>query len=221
MAGGVRIYDSSIIADVGNVIRDEPQYLAAAHILDWKERWYELHHQFVLINVNNWKKANKPYFGSWAKISWDGGVGIEELPVVERSKENFHDDYTPLWIKNTGKKFSVQHYAGAAAEISLSPGWRFIVQAYKHDMTIHNWDKNIRSKRTYYYPEEKSDQMWQSIQDKKPHKDITNYNQKLFLQLIEQGVQQQIWLLNSEDMNLNNQGKQYDTVALPDQGLNF
>mgnify|MGYP003654746512 CR=1 FL=1 len=139
----------------------------------------------------------------------------------KQSKENFHDDYTPLWIKNTGKKFSVQHYAGAAAEISLSPGWRFIVQAYKHDMTIHNWDKNIRSKRTYYYPEEKSDLMWDSIQDKKLHKDITNFNQKQFLQLIEQGVQDQIWLLNSEDMYLQNEGKQYDTVALPASGFKF
>ena len=250
MAGGCRIYDSSIIVDVANVIRKEPEYLAAAHILDWKEKWYELHHQFVLINVGNWKKAEEPYFGSWDKITWDGGDDYNEtnidmdptgglflsytsrsfwqertLPVVERSKENFHDDYTPLWIKNTGETFTrytiAQANAGTGEFYSLCPGWMFIVQAYKHNMSIHNWDKKIRSKRTYYYPEEKSDQMWQSIQDKKPHTDITNYNQKQFLQLIEQGVQDQIWLLNSEDMNLNNQGKQYDTVALPASGFKF
>jgi hypothetical protein len=253
MAGGCRIYDSSIIVDVADVIRKEPEYLAAAHILDWKERWYELHHQFVLINVNNWKKAREPFFGSWDRITWDGGDDYDEtkidmdptgglflsyksqsfwqqrtLPVVERSKENFHDDYTPLWIKNTGETFTwynnhvpKQNNAGTGEFYSLCPGWKFIVQAYKHNMTIHNWDQKIRSKRTYYYPEEKSDILWQAIKDKKQDKQITNYNQKQFLQLIEQGVQEQIWLLNSEDMYLQNEGKQYSTIALPASGFKF
>ena len=255
MAAGVRIYDSSIIVDVSNVARDNPKYLAAAHILDWNDRdmWYELHHQFVLINTKNWCSLNKPHFGFWSpfydpvlydssgnevpvnllniwtqheryfsKVSWKYWSDCmaqptkdKTLPVIERSKENFHDHYTPLWIKDTGEREKIPD------GLHLAPGHNIIDAAFKNNMVVVNWDKNIRSKRTYYYPEENSDLMWDSIQEKKYHKDITNFNQKQFLQLIEQGVQDQIWLLNSEDMYLQNEGKQYSTIALPASGFKF
>ncbi len=299
MAAGVRIYDSSIIVDVGNVARDNPKYLAAAHILDWeaeesKALWYELHHQFILINTKNWRSIDKPYFGMWTDpwyspatavgsndaydttrehnsedsiIETDNTLALRDhplgrlshkdatvndwdqsktlwiwvqhekwftkvewpyfkqcmahpskdktLPVVERSKENFHDNYTPLWIKNTGKREKIPD------GLFLSPGSNLIDAAYNNDMEIVNWDKNVRSKRTYYYPEEQSHELWYSIQDKVISDKITNFNQKQFLQLIHHGVQDQIWLLNSEDMYLHNEGKQYDTIALPASGFKF
>ncbi len=56
MAAGVRIFDSSIIFDIKKEILATPNYMAAGHILEWKENWYELHHQFVLVNTKNWIK---------------------------------------------------------------------------------------------------------------------------------------------------------------------
>ncbi len=69
MAAGVRIYDASIIHDIIEEIKSNPNYFAAAHILEWKERWYELHHQFVLVNVDNWQKIVQPEFGNWSKAT--------------------------------------------------------------------------------------------------------------------------------------------------------
>jgi hypothetical protein len=66
MAAGMRIYDSTILFDVDEVINNNPNYLAAAHILEWGNDWYELHHQFVLVNVKNWIAAGTPKYGGWA-----------------------------------------------------------------------------------------------------------------------------------------------------------
>ena len=93
MAAGVRIYDASIILDIAEEIKSHPKYLAAGHILEWKDKWYELHHQFILVNTDSWRLINKPKFGDWSTKE-------EELVVIERSTENFHDDYTPLLIKD-------------------------------------------------------------------------------------------------------------------------
>jgi hypothetical protein len=152
MASGVRIYDSSVIFDIEKEILDNPNYLAAAHILDWKENWYELHQQFVLVNVKHWKNIGCPKFGDW-------NPGTDRLVVLERSKENFHDDYTPLWIKDTGQT-RLQYHS--------KPGWNFIDQALKNNLKIINWNQTIRDKRTYYYPESQSKEFYSALLDKDP-----------------------------------------------------
>jgi len=313
MAAGVRIYDSSIIVDVGKVARDNPKYLAAAHILDWNDKnmWYELHHQFVLINTKNWRSIDKPHFGMWSnpffdqdpwkegsidaydptkkiqtvhttvpdnkadkidihvntppiasfkepvegldhevvmepkvekidnerhlynliwtqherhftKVSYKYWVNCmahatkdKTLPVIERSEENFHDHYTPLWIKDTGKRETIPD------GLYLSPGHNIIDAAFQNDMEIVNWDQNIRNKRTYYYPEEKSEEIWYSLKDKVISDKIVNHNQKQLLDMAVNGIGDQIWLLNSEYMHIENAKEQYDKIILPCSGFKF
>ena len=204
MAAGVRIYDSSILIDINNVINDNPNYMAAGHILEWGNDWYELHHQFVLVNVKNWQAAGKPVYGGWKP-------DVDLLPIIERSKENFHDDYTPLWIKATGGHMWVYHE---------KQGWNFIGEALMNGFEIVNWSKQIRDKRTYYYPETNSELFYQCLTNRAHHKDITNSNQrKLINEAI--GVANQVWVLNSEDMNVMSNGEQYDLVALPASGFKY
>jgi hypothetical protein len=204
LAAGVRIYDSSILIDVNTVINENPKYMAAAHILEWGNDWYELHHQFVLVNVKNWKIAGCPKYGNWHP-------DVDVLPVIERSKENFHDDYTPLWIKPTGQFQWVFH---------TKQGWNFIGEALHHGFEIINWSREIRAKRTYYYPETNSELFYDCLVNKTRSSLIDNPNQrKLINEVI--GVANQIWVLNSEDMNIESKGKQYETVALPASGFKY
>jgi hypothetical protein len=202
MAAGVRIFDMSIILDIEAEVKNNPHYLAAAHILDWGPRWYELHQQFVLVNTSNWRKANRPPYGGWTPETTN-------LPVIERSPENFHDDYTPLWIKFTGEWVETNH---------SHPGWNFLLAAAQHHLEIVNWNHTIRSKRTYYYPENNSDQFLESL-NTLTNCGITNPNQvRLITQL--QTVGRQIWLLNSEYMHLQFPPNLY-TVALTASGFKF
>lgn len=203
MASGARVYDNSLFFEIKELIQKHPHYLAAAHILEWKENWYELHHQFVLVNTKNWIKAGKPQFGGWTPCE-------EELPEIVRSVENFHDDYTPIWIKFTGN-FSRRKHS--------KQGWNFINQAARHKMEIINWDQKIRNKRTYYYPESGSEAFLRALTTLVISEDA-NLNQKdLINQLVH--TSNQIWLLNSEYMDLDFLGDKFETLALPAAGFKF
>ena len=211
MAAGVRLFSGSIINDIATEIEAHPDYLAAAHILDWtwQNRWYELHEQFVLINSRTWKEIGRPEFGTWTEDE-------KELPVIERSEENFHDNYTPLWIKDSGKR-KVQHYS--------CPGWNLIDTGLRFGCEIINWNLKIRLQRTYYYPEGAEQLLWNVIKNNyKPsqeeYKKLIGGHQQ-FLNLIFNGVQDQIWIINSEDMYIQNNGDDYDTVALPASGFKW
>jgi len=203
MAAGVRIYDMSIIFDIKNIIQQNHNYLAAAHILEWQERWYELHHQFILINTKKWIAAGSPDFGGWEER-------VDSLPIIERSIENFHDHYTPLWIRFTGEYKEQKHQ---------KQGWNFINQAARNGFDIINWDNNVRSKRTYYYPEDNSERFLHSLKtleiDPK-----ANANQRNLINQLKI-VSSQIWLLNSENMDLELNGEKFDTIALPAAGFKF
>lgn len=60
------------------------------HILDFDDRYYELHDQCFVINTEAYRKCNSPQYEYSHNV---------DLINVERSQENFHDNYTPLWIK--------------------------------------------------------------------------------------------------------------------------
>jgi hypothetical protein len=205
IAAGARIYNPDIILDVANEIENTPNYLAAAHILEWKDKWYELHHQFVLVNTGTWKQINKPEFGGWVPSK-------EELVVVERSKENFHDDYTPLWIKDTGQREIQWHY---------KQGWNFIDKGLRAGVEIINWNQTIRDKRTYYYPETMSDAFYEAYKTRRLNSSITNYNQQRLVNEMIAGVSEQIWAVNSEWMYLYNEGKQYEAIVIPASGFKY
>jgi len=205
MAAGVRIYDASIIFDIKEEILNTPNYMAASHILEWKENWYELHHQFVLVNSKNWIKAGAPKYGRWENQH-------DDLVVIERSVENFHDDYTPLWIKNTGKIENRFH---------SKQGWNFINESLKNGFDIINWSQKIRNKRTYYYPESNTERFLECLKTQTIDATL-NVNQVKLLQT-PMSIKNQIWLLNSENMSLtiNNKNLKFDTIAIPAGGFKF
>ena len=206
MDAGCRIFIDNIIQDIIKVIKDNPDFLCAAHILDWtnKNKWYELHNQFVLVNIDTWNDINCPEFGNWTNKQ-------SKIPVIERSVENFHDDYTPLWIKDSGEK-KTQTYE--------HPGWNFIIEGLKYGCDIINWNQEIRSKRTYYYPDTDSDIFWHCIKNKTTDPRITNFNQNQLLQMLRHGVQDQIWLYNSEEISLRSIDT-YDVIAIPASGFKY
>ena len=47
----------TVIADINN-------YSLIGHVLDRKERYYQIHQQQFILNVDDWKKANCPNFNS-------------------------------------------------------------------------------------------------------------------------------------------------------------
>jgi len=118
---------------------DHDDITIIGHILDKKDKFYELHHQTVIINLDWWRKAGKPHFGRENDKNKD-------CLLVTRSKENWHDDYTPLWIQKNEQEKTVNYN-------TLRFGWNIINEALKENKKIYSFNKVIRESKLYFYPE--------------------------------------------------------------------
>lgn len=167
----------------------------AGHPL-WKTdgRWLELHHQFFIVNLAAWRAVGSPEFGSWER-------GEHLLPVVERSEENFHDDYTPLWVRSTGKQ-----------QLQSNPcqGWTLLSAMFNNNKPVVTLSEDLRLAKFYIYPEHRTEEFLNSIKTLIPYEGI-NWNQNKWIEDAKL-VKNQIWLFNSESMRIYNIGK-FDLIA--------
>lgn len=116
---------------VGHILQDNPS--------NPTQGFYSLHHQTVLIDMAQWRAVGKPQWGTYTKTI------TVELPLVERSIENFHDDYTPFWIRPAG---GVVGYTG-----TLREGWSLIAGFVKNGLSVGNFPQSIRNSKQHIYPD--------------------------------------------------------------------
>lgn len=116
----------TVIADINN-------YSLIGHVLDRKERYYQIHQQQFILNVDDWRKANCPNFNS---------TQSDEIVVIKRSADNFHDDYTPLWIEQT--KDITSHNR-------LKFGGHVISEMLRHNFKIRPFNESERHVKKFVY----------------------------------------------------------------------
>lgn len=132
-----------------NFIQELPEFLeqnsdftVVGHILDKGDKYYELHHQFFLINIKWWESAGKPEIGREQQShNW---LTIEPA----RSTESWHDGYTPHWIE---KGSSSKTYTGRRF------GWNIIRAALDSGKRVISFNERQRESKYYLYPEVESD----------------------------------------------------------------
>lgn len=147
-------YEHLIIIDIGNDLEIKGQFLQeldqflnekdvlVGHILDKKERYYELHRQCFYINTVIWKKIGRPKIGH---------VANSKLCVMpNRSTQNHHDDYTPYFIEPSEYK---KKYT------NLKFGHNLIHEFLKYGYTIRSFDTNVRNSKFYIYPRDKNNKV--------------------------------------------------------------
>ncbi len=117
---------------------DVVNYSLIGHILDKKERYYNLHNQMFLINVHHWKKIGSPIFARQKNI---------ELQNVNRSADNFHDDYTP---KSISKAEGKSRYTNNTAQ-----GSQVISAFLEHNYKIRPFQKHERDMKICCYEDYK------------------------------------------------------------------
>lgn len=113
------------------------EFAIAGHIIDRNDAYYELHHQFYIVNLKNYRQIGFPALG---KASNELHTQIEPI----RSIENVHDDYVPLWIKQGSipKQYQKKMH-----------GWQILSRALEHNMTVIDIGQNIRDVKKYFYYE--------------------------------------------------------------------
>ena len=109
----------------------------AGHVLDRKESYYELHHQFYIVNLQDYRELGLPEVGN---------AEDSEHHQVEpnRSTDNVHSDYVPLWLR-TGTE--VKQYS------KKLHGWNLIAETLKSKKVIIDIGSEIRNLKEYFYYE--------------------------------------------------------------------
>lgn len=169
---------------------EENNYAVLGHILQDNpdspdSGFYSLHHQSLLINMNLWRQAKKPLWGNYSRISH------EVLPTVQRSIENFHDNYTPLWIKPAAGQIS---YSGIVRE-----GWQLISGMISHGLQIGNFPLEIRNSKMHLYPD--SDILLEQVLANVSTVEPTEWNQAQYIKFTSFAPTQScVFIYNTDNM---------------------
>jgi hypothetical protein len=122
----------------------QQDFFIAGHILDrhnhsfYGNACYELHHQFYIVNLNEYKDFNKPTIGLEEKVQY------RQIDPI-RSQECLYDnDEVPVWIKPgvEEKTFDVKLH-----------GWNILNQGWLNNKTMIDLGPDIRTSKKYIYYE--------------------------------------------------------------------
>ena len=92
MKNGTFMNSSFFFANVQKMIDNNIALMG--HILDAGPDYYFVHEQCFFLNLKAWKLTDSPEYFS----------GSIDVVNIERSQTNFHDNYTPHWIRMKNKK---------------------------------------------------------------------------------------------------------------------
>ena len=147
-----------IIQCVGHLIReayffklleswmDTHNFFITGHIMDKQNPnsahpegngYYGLHKQCLLVNLDYYKKFDKPVYGQ---------RNYQKETILAKAKRHvidIHDDYTPLSLKPTEETLVCT---------PLVDGWNFINTSLEKGLTVYNFHPKIREQKQYVYP---------------------------------------------------------------------
>jgi hypothetical protein len=144
-------YDYAVVCAAGVIWADnkdffslikkeiEKGFFLMGHVLDKKEGYYELHPQCYVIDLKIYKSLECPPIGKTELFSKH-----EKIEPI-RSKENFHDEYTPVTIDPGYDKKEYFHKCH---------GWNIINIALTNSLPIKIFDHAIRESKRYFYPDD-------------------------------------------------------------------
>jgi hypothetical protein len=121
----------------------DKDFFIAGHILDredsfYKNAYYELHHQFYVVNLAEYEQLGQPSIGE--EIS-----GPYEQVKPNRSEDYLHGDrQVPVWI-SPGTKIKTYDYR--------CHGWNIISVALANNKTLIDLGEDVRNSKKYFYYE--------------------------------------------------------------------
>ena len=116
-------------------IKNLEDYVLIGHVLDRKDRYYQLHPQQFILNVDKWKQIGSPDFNCRSD---------NNLSAIKRSDDNFHDDYTPIWIQADNGSVSCE---------KLKFGGLVISEFLKNNFKVRPFNTDERHVKKFVYYE--------------------------------------------------------------------
>lgn len=132
---GCFFYDHLTVNFLKEIDNSLEEYSLIGHILNRKNSYYNIHEQCFILNIDHWRQAGMPKF-------YDNS--IDSLIGIKRSKDNFHDDYTPIWIQ----KDNVNHQEKIT---KLKFGGKVISELLKKDFKVRPFLDHERALKKFIY----------------------------------------------------------------------
>jgi hypothetical protein len=106
------------------------------HILDVGESYFMIHPQCYILNLEVFNSIKKPTLGDQKYFS--------DFTTVkpQRSKENIHDEYTPLWVRPGTENVKYKNKA---------TGWNLIKAILENNYSIEAFTIDQRNNKHYIY----------------------------------------------------------------------
>lgn len=183
------LFGDSFFKELENLIKKN--FFIVGHILDRGNAYYELHHQCYIINLNEYRSLGCPFVGEQEL----GSVHYQRPPI--RSSDNYHDNYTPTWIKSSQEE--EQEYQHKCH------GWNILSVGFSKSKSVLVFDENIRNYKFYLYPETSKD-FNKNLQW--VHKRF-NYCSNSFIHK------------ESTDIPFDTQGKKFKQLLVPASGFDY
>ena len=173
-----------------------------------KRNWYSIHPQMMFLNLEIYKDIHCP------DLHTSFNLTTEELYEPERCVEDFHDDYTPLWLKPRDYKLKMKEIEKGTR---MGWGWNFLNAVFKYGYNVEGFNLKIRESKEFYYLDEVQ-------QDKEL---LNEMESKVRYQnsLTTRGYSSKLYAFNSEpyptEMPNNNFYKLLEEINAPKQFDNY
>jgi hypothetical protein len=162
-------------------------FLLAGHIIHHPDTYPSLHPQMFILNMRHYRMMQCPLVGH----AEYGAPLLLHRP--ERSPDNVHDDYTPLWLKPT-------HLSDIWNKRGF--GWNLIEESLAHDLPVLNLPNDVRWAKRYLYPHDQPDRLSKCLQDLARNQLVVpldiNINQQAYLAELLLPGRGRVFLLNNE-----------------------
>lgn len=169
------------------------------HILNLGEG-YSLHEQFIMFD--------KEIFNILCQHELDCNLEYKNDNFVDivRSKDNVHDDYTPLWIKWSG---STKPYIKKIKEGINGTFENIIDIVLRKGYTIENINTDIRNSKFYTYHTYKPEKFYENLYKKELQNDMFA-GHKSFFEIFDNSYY--VWAYNTEKI-VTFKNNEYDTFV--------
>ena len=129
MKNGTFMNSSFLFENLQKMIDDNIALMG--HVLDFKERYYFIHEQCFFLNLKSWKLSGSPEY-------YSDNIDVTK---IQRSPTNFHDNYTPHWIKKDD---------GLADVSKVLPGGYMVSELLKADYNVSPFTE-VRALKWFTY----------------------------------------------------------------------
>lgn len=151
----------------------------------------QIHEQFFLIHLPTWAKAGYPAFQS---------KGMVDFPEFQRSVENIHSNYTPLWMRP-----STNSTQASSSTLPALFGSKVLAAFLSLGKKVINVPLEIRDCKEYGYPKDGRCPAWWVVKKKVRHFQIES--------------ERRVYPFNTERLLVRNYGIEPEILLAPCAGL--